>query len=354
MLAPVPVVGIDCRFASLPVGIGRYTRELVHSLVKRNDPWTYVLFVKSKDESWIPKSNRIAVREVSIKHYSLKEQFVLPVILKKSKIDLYFNPQFNVPLRCPVPFIATVHDLILHRYANESGLLKHIAYQILMRHTVQNAEKVLTVSNATKKELSEKYGSNEKIIVSYPGISFGRPADEYIQKIRSKHQLPETYFLYVGSAKEHKNVQRLIDLFEKSSDDDAKLVLLLFGKEADQLNFSKKTIRMPKIPDSELASLYSAATGFISMTKYEGFGLPFLEAMACKCPVMGLDIPVLQEICAGNAILIPDTEEAFSLGLKALATRDERSIDRAYEHARSFTWEKTASNVASVLEEALR
>ena len=113
-------------------------------------------------------------------------------------------------------------------------------------------------------------------------------------------------------------------------------------------------IEMPKIPDSELASLYSAATGFISMTKYEGFGLPFLEAMACKCPVMGLDIPVLQEICAGNAILIPDTEEAFSLGLKALATRDERSIDRAYEHARSFTWEKTASNVASVLEEALR
>src|SRR6185436_11796887 len=111
---PMSLVAIDCRFASYHAGLGRYTRELTSALLKRDDPWDYMLLVKDPAESWLrglPSSPRIVAAPFA--HYSFAEQWHLPRVIRESGADLLFSPHFNVPLRSPVPFLITVHDLIL-------------------------------------------------------------------------------------------------------------------------------------------------------------------------------------------------------------------------------------------------
>ncbi len=351
------VIGIDCRFAALPVGIGRYTRELVAELIKRDDPWTYVLFVRSADEFWIPRHARVKVQVVSAKHYSIREQFDLPRAIRRSKIDLYFAPQFNVPIFCPVPFVTTIHDLILHRYPNQAPFLKRLAYRLLMWHAVRYSAAICTVSNATKQDLVEMYDTSieSKIHTAYPGIGaeFTPARESEKTLIESTYNLPKNYFLYVGSSKEHKNVQALIDGFDLLKDDSLLLVLVIFG-DTSALRLTPRCAVLSDVPDAYLAALYSGAAGFASATLYEGFGLPFLEAMACHTPVLGSDIAVLREICGDTALLVPPTPEAFELGLRTLLEPDQHKIEQAATHAATFTWNKTATEVASVLSSALK
>jgi glycosyltransferase involved in cell wall biosynthesis len=199
-------IGIDCRFAGTNSGLGRYTRELTAALQKRNDGIEYVLF--GNDNAPFP-------------HYSLREQTSFPGIIKKSGVDLFFAPHFNVPLLCPVPFVTTIHDLILHRYPNQASSTKRLAYRAVMRHTVRKAQSLIAVSQFTADELTSVYGKDvkKKISVIHEAVS-----DEFIKKSAAacsptlnRFGLKKPFFLYVGNAKQHKNVQMLIDAYRSLS-----------------------------------------------------------------------------------------------------------------------------------------
>src|SRR3989344_8158633 len=111
MSAPTPIIGIDCRFAATKSGIGRYTRELVKHLLKRNDPWKYVLFISNEKYHGLgdlpQKTINYQLSTINYPHYSLREQFLLPHALQKSGISLFHAPHFNAPLFSRVPLIAT-------------------------------------------------------------------------------------------------------------------------------------------------------------------------------------------------------------------------------------------------------
>ncbi len=110
-------LGIDCRFASVYAGLGTYTRELVTALLPLLSQHDVTLFTRGPTV-WLPSSHRNRVRVIDSPYapYSLAEQLEFPNIVQKSGIELFYATHFNVPLFLSVPFVCTVHDLILHRY----------------------------------------------------------------------------------------------------------------------------------------------------------------------------------------------------------------------------------------------
>jgi glycosyltransferase involved in cell wall biosynthesis len=314
-------IGIDCRFAATPSGLGRYTRELATHLLKRNDKVKYALFVREGDVAWIPTSlSDVSIFVAPFAHYTFAEQTRFPGIIRQAGIDLLFSPHFNVPYACPVPFVVTIHDLILHRYKNRASLLRRLAYHVLFSRAIRHARSIIAVSQFTAAELSEKYGreAKRKTVAIHEGVSshFAPASPEAIRGVRERHRLPERFFLYVGTAKPHKNVQMLIDAFAEVPGERA-LVLVTSGKEAESLKLAPRVRLLPSIAEADLPALYSAAECFVTASLYDGFGLPLLEARACGCPAIVSNIGAFREIAPTGTVIVPPEKSAFSEAMRS-------------------------------------
>ena len=344
-------IGIDCRFASSTSGLGRYTREIVTHLLKRHDPLQYVLFVRSVDEDWLKQLSTTGYKlhATSFPHYSLAEQILFPEILKRAKIDLLFSPHFNIPLLCPEPFVCTIHDLILHRFPNQASLLKRLAYRTVIQRSIRQARKIIAVSHFTTREILSIYGSHlaPKISTIHEGIerAFEHRSESEQKTIRAKYQLTSPFFLYVGNAKEHKNVQMLIDAHATMNLQPSQLVLVTGGPEAKRLHLHGNVLLLPNVEDRDLPALYSAARAFVTASLYEGFCLPALEAIACGCPVIASNRSALPEVLGHGALLIEPAIEAF--------TRAMEYPPQCYPPKKSFSWDEAAAKTIEVLMSAI-
>ena len=280
-----------------------------------------------------------------IPYYSLKEQLMMPKIIREAKLDLLHVPHFNVPLHCPVPFVVTIHDLILHHYPNQAELMKCMAYKKLMKHVVQKSEHIIAVSNSTADDIAQTYGDNfrSKTNAIYEGVSewFQPASDEEKNQIRTKYTLPENYLLYIGACKEHKNVQTLID----ACPDDQTLILVTGGKEQKNLKLRSNSRVLDDVSDNNLPALISAASLYIQPSLYEGFGLPILEAMACGTTVIASNRSSIPEIAGGKAILVEPSADGLRQGIDE-GLNAPSSPEQMMEYAKSFSWEKMAEETA--------
>lgn len=357
LMSPTTVLGIDCRFASTHSGLGTYTRGLVLSLVTQSVDSMFVLFVRSAEEEWLSTLPKTTVRIViaDFPHYSFSEQLLFPRIIRSSGCTLFFSPQFNVPLLCPVPFVCTVHDLILHHYPNQASFLKRSAYRFLLWFAVTRARIIFTVSSATRADLLSRYSHIEsKVHTVYPGIDstpLSSPQDS-LSALREKYQLSHPFFLYVGNCKEHKNVPLLIDAFLAMGVSTHMLILVCSGKECSALPYHPRIRRLEDVSAEELKALYSSAVALVTATKLEGFGLPILEAMAHDCPVIATDVPSVREISQGHALVVPQNRELLTSALMDARDPDNRNQDHilfARRHAETFTFKRSAREVLAHL-----
>ncbi len=354
-------IGIDCRFAATRSGLGRYTRELVSHLLKRQDPLSYVLFVRSTQEDWLSPLKESSMhysllfepepqsrgQTTNYRHYSFSEQLLFPRQLKKANIDLLFTPHFNVPIFCPVPFIVTIHDLILHRFPNQASLFRRLGYRFLMHSVVRKAKHIVSPSNFTAQELASLYGLTlrEKVVVIPEGVSslFSLRPPEEQHSVRSRYGIEKPFFLYVGNAKEHKNVQTLIDAFHRLHREDRELVLVTAGKEVSRLHLGGNVRLLPELPDVELAALYSSALAFVTASLYEGFCLPIVEASACGCPVIASKAGAIPEVAGEGALLVEPTVEALA---RAMESPPTKQMPQAVSVS---SWEKAAEQTTILL-----
>lgn len=312
-------IGIDCRFADAQGGLGRYTRSLVSAILQTNPDIHFRLFVLDAGASWLSKlpGNAFDVIAAPFRPYSLAEQIRFPSVLRAAKCDLLFFPHFNVPLLASQPFVVTVHDLILHRFPNRASLVKRMAYRLLMRRAVSRARKVIVVSDFTGTELRAMFGDacSRKLCVIPQGVDpvFRAVENDKAQSVLDRLTLRRQFFLYVGNAKQHKNVPALIHAFQKSKRDDCDLVLVWGGKEAEGLEAPSCVRRITGLGDEDLAALYSSALAFVTTSLYEGFCLPAAEAQACGCPVIALKNSALPEVVEHGVLV--ETLEEFSKAL---------------------------------------
>ncbi|MDA1208514.1 MAG: glycosyltransferase family 1 protein [bacterium] len=336
-------IGIDCRFSGTHSGLGRYSRELVTHLVSISSDTSYTLFVRSISEPWLillPDSVKLV--EVDIPHYSLAEQFLLSRFYKKADIDILLSPHFNTPFFYHGPFVIVIHDLILHRYPNNASFIKRCAYKVLLYRALRRAKKVIAVSTFTATEISRMYGKRiaKKVQVVGEGVSdaFAPASKERISETLLRHNLSCPFFLYVGNAKEHKNVQKLIDAHKKSG---TSISLVLVSNPANLTLHDSVTV-LSNIHDDDLPSLYSAATAFVSASAYEGYGLPFIEARACGCPVIGITGSSVDEVVSEGGLLLENSDDALILALQNPPTVVSTSVPQ---------WSKAASLVHKLLQE---
>src|SRR3990172_10967707 len=156
-------IGIDTRLWG-ETGVGRYIRNLVSELSKIDFKNSYVLFALNKNEKKIKsaiRNSQFVIRLTDIKWHTLEEQLRFPAILNKENLDLVHFPYFSVPIFYDKPLVVTIHDLILHHFPTGEAStlpspfywLKLIGYKFVISNAAKKAKKIITVSNATKKEI---------------------------------------------------------------------------------------------------------------------------------------------------------------------------------------------------------
>lgn len=373
-------IGIDCRLWN-ETGVGRYIRNLVQQLQILDKTNEYVLFVKSKDYDRI-KNQELRIKDekwklvkADIRWHTVKEQLLFPKILNKENLDLMHFPYFSVPIGYKKPYIVTIHDLILHNFPTGQATtlpkpvyaLKLRGYRYVIEHAAKNAQKIITVSKATKDEIVKHLRvSKKKIVVTYEGVDF-KNSEFRMQNLELEKLEKQKYFLYVGNAYPHKNLEMLIEgfkLLQESSPETSKNIkLVLVGKEdyfykrlkekVRRLGLSDSVIFFGYASDEALQALYTHAQALVMPSLMEGFGLPLLEAMITNCFVIASDIPSLKEIAQDAAIYInPNDSKTVKHVLQEVMTMSEEKKqhykEKGQKRAQTFTWESMAKQTLAV------
>ncbi len=366
-------IGIDARLWN-ETGVGRYIRNLVDGLSVVDKKNHYYLYVKKREfeEIQLPNIN-FHKRLADIHWHSIREQVLLPKIFLRDQLDLMHFPYFSYPLFYHKPFVLTIHDLILNHFPTGKAStlpgwlyqIKYMSYQFLLQNGAQKAKKIITVSQATKKEIIEHLGvSSDKVVVTYEGVDVHFSSRNH----NGISQGSKKYFLYVGNAYPHKNVQVLLKAFSRYYKKNRFIQLVLVGKkdffynrvlqECKKLNLSDAVVFYTDVTDEMLTYLYQHAIALILPSFMEGFGLPALEAMSQKCLVIASAIPAFQEICQ-NAALYFDPHNELELEqtlIEATMQRDKMLpiITKGIERVKQFSWEKTAAETVTIYESSIR
>ena len=250
--------------------------------------------------------------------------------------------QHALPLRCPCPGVLTVHDLSFERDPGLMGLADRLIFRTMVPRSVRLAVRVLAVSERTKRDLVELYGVPEAKIVLVPnGVD---PA------FRPGGNGSGGYALLVGAIQARKNPLAAAEAAARAG-----LPLVAAGpaKEpalARELERRGVTLR-GYVSKEELADLYRGAACLLFPSRYEGFGLPVLEAMASGTPVVAADEPALREVAGEAAVFAPPEDFAEAIA-RALSER-ERLAAAGLERAKLFSWETAARRTLEVYREVL-
>jgi len=369
-------IGIDYTSAHhQTAGIGRRTREMVRALADLGIPHTVRLFVQEARQddlparpgdnfSWHP--TRLSERWIA--RLWQRARLPLPrVTWWTGPLDLYHSPDFVLPPLPPgVPGVLTVHDLSFVRTPDSTmpGMQRYLGEGV--PRSVARAAHVVAVSECTKADLVEMYGTPpEKISVIYAGVQphFEPVEDaERLQAVRRRYGLgQEPFILTVGTLQPRKNHLRLVQAFARL---EGGYRLVISGgpgwdyeavpAEVARLGLEKRVVFPGFVADEDLPALYSAADLFVYPSLYEGFGLPVLEAMACGTPVVAASDSALPEV-VGEAGLLADPLDVDALAeamKRLLADADwrERMVEAARARAATFTWERAARQLLALYE----
>jgi glycosyltransferase involved in cell wall biosynthesis len=371
-------IAIDCRLYS-QTGVGRYIRAILAKLKEQAEKETdkeYLLIVWKPDLKFFgnyPKN--VKIMSVEVKWHSFKEQFVIPNILRKEKVNLVHFPYFNVPVFIGTKFIVTIHDLTINKFNTGKATnlpiviywLKKIFYFIVVRNAVFRSTKILTVSNTVKNDIVKTYGvSEEKVQTIYNGSDLEEDMASVGQK---EHIFNFPYVLYVGNLHPHKNIDTLIlafdSLIKEDKFKDYKLVIVspfdFFYKRLWnfilKLKLDKKIEFTGHINNSNLGNLYKNAQVFVFPSFSEGFGIPGVEAMSKGCPVVASDLPIFHEIYGDAALFFNpknpiDLKDKITLSVMNTNLRSKMYIS-GLEQSKKYSWENFATQVLKTYEDCL-
>jgi glycosyltransferase involved in cell wall biosynthesis len=243
-----------------------------------------------------------------------------------------------LPLYCPCPAVVTVQDLSWERDPSVFGFWDLATFKVFVRRAVRKANRVLAISERTKRDLVELYGTPpDKVVVTplAPDPAF-RPGGEH-----------DSFLLFVSAIEPRKQPLAAIDAANELG---RTLVVVGPRKDAelaDELARRGADVR-GYVPQDELVQLYQRAACLVFPSRYEGFGLPVVEAMACGTPVVAAPEPALREVAGDAAIFTDDLVEGVQ---RALADRDRLSA-AGLERATLYSWRETARITADVYRSA--
>jgi glycosyltransferase involved in cell wall biosynthesis len=283
--------------------------------------------------------------ELATGSQQLRMGWTLPRLLRRLRPAL-LHSLHALPLPCPVPAVVTVQDLSFERDASSMRRRTRLVFKLVVPNAVRRARRVLTISERTKHDLVELYGASlAKVVVTHLGVD-----PEFAPDRERSGEPPEEFLLFVGSVEERKN-----PLAAARAARDLGRPLVVCGPVRDPAlarELSELGVELRGyVGKDELASLYRRAACLVFPSRYEGFGLPVIEAMASGTPVVAAPDPAVVEVAGEAAVLVPP--EYLAEGVVRALSERERLVATGLERARRFSWLETARQVRDVYLEVL-
>ncbi|GIK66609.1 MAG: hypothetical protein BroJett018_44030 [Chloroflexota bacterium] len=359
-------------------GLGRYSRSLTHALIRHlaKPPALFYNYIEGRTKP-IEGLPELAATRVKLGYKAWRMAVWMGQLTGRDFRQLtpgvtlfHAMEHLLMPLnRQPkVPTVMTVHDLIFELFPEHHKRLNHVFLTRAMPLFVKRADAIIAVSEASKRDLIEHYGTpGEKITVVYEAADthFQLPTPAKIAEVRTKYHLPEQFLLVVGAIEPRKNYSRLVEalMILRQKHTDLKLVVVgskgwlyePFFQRIKELQAGEHVLFPGYVPDDDLPAVYSAATITVMASVYEGFGLPILEAMACGSPVVCSQSSSLPELGGEVAHYFdPLSIDSMVGGLDTVLNDEALQQKMRIEglgQAAKFSWERAAKETIGVYEQ---
>ncbi len=361
-------------------GLGNYSRYILRILAEYYPENDYFMFSTSTGQKSL-YNNLLEYRNVMLQtpesqlsqiFRNLWRNFGIKKTLKEEDIDIYHGLSNEIPIGLykhqKVRTLVTIHDLAFIRYPSFYSLPDRWLYKMKYGASARQADHVIAVSEYTKRDIVEVFGvPEEKVSVVYQGCSprFALVRPEAIAFCRGNYQLPQRYMLFVGSIEERKNLKLAVQALAQLPDKDVVLVAVgkrtaytnLVQEEARRLGVGRRLRLFHNVPSEHLPGLYAGAELFVYPSRFEGFGIPLIEALNAGTPIIGATGSCLEE-AGGPCSLYTDPDDAEMLASLMMKVLDDESyaqmmIDEGKSYVKRFTDKPIAKNLRQIYEEVL-
>ncbi len=372
-------IGIDARgLDGNRAGIPKYIEEIIKKFNSFTDEDNeYVLYSPREIKIENNLKDNIIIKDGNMRFGSFWLYLKLPKILKEDSIDVFWGTQHCLPKRNKytknMKFVLTIHDLAIKKLKTVGSIKNTIIQMLFLKKSIKNADKIIAISEATKKDIIEIYNiKKEKIDVIYNGTNF---EENLVLNEKTKSEIQEKfkinnipYIFFLSTIEPRKNVETLIKAFNYiKGKENISLKLIIagglgwkYGEVIKLFNESpyKEDIEMPGyISKEEKDYLYQNTKCFVYPSLYEGFGLPILEAMARKSLVITANNSSLPEVGGDVAFYYNNVLDYEELGNKILEiikldeNEKQKRIEAGIEQAKRFTWEQCAKETLKICKE---
>lgn len=375
-------IGIDARFLTHPQpgGFKTYTEQLIRALLEVDPDNEYILYVDRPPvaDGIAPPAPHATVRVVSgtapFIGMPWREQIGLAMQARRDRIDVLHALCLTAPVNAPCPLVVTIHDTIWmfpRRFTRQrkrgKRSLMDMYYRYVPAIAARRASAVVTVSHDARTAIVQHLGiPAHRVFVTHEAAApIYRTHDRArtIEAVRQRFGLSEGFILALGSADPRKNISTLLRAYAllperlRANHELAivwthPLLAESILAEARAHGIEGRLRFLQHVSNDDLVALYNAAALFVFPSRYEGFGLPILEAMACGAPVVAANNSSIPEV-AGDAALLVDAESPTSIAramervLSDAALRDELVV-RGLQRAASFSWQRCARETVAV------
>ncbi len=367
-------VALNAYFWNRPdTGSGQYTRQLVYHLNRYvSDLDVTLIYPYEGQPQDVPPSVNVHHAPVRPGHVGkvLFEQVSFPRACSRVGANVAHVPYWGSPLRCPVPVVVTVHDLITLAVREYRRGLRPRLYNALVSASARGASHVITDSKFSRGEIVNRLQiPSDRVTPIYlaPGSQYTAQSDLLLDMaVTQKYDLPEFYVLYLGGYARHKNVMTLLLAYTyvaQALGEDYPLILAGakpspgpnfpdYDDYIQQSNLDDSVQWIGYVDEEDKPALYRSAMCFAFPSRYEGFGLPPLEAMACGVPVVTTNAASLPEVVGEAAFALePDDARQMAGSIISLLIQDnfaDEMKQKGLEQAEKFSWQKTATETVII------
>ena len=352
-------------------GLGNYSRDLIENVIQHAPKNQYVLFAPKDSES--PRLHFLSEHEnissifpenkLNKTFKGLWRTINMEKSIIKNEIDLYHGLSNEIPrIRNKIiPYVVTIHDLIFKRFPRNYRTIDRRIYNIKYKYAIKHSDLIIAISEQTKKDIVDFYKIDpDKIKVVYQSChkNFRKNyQSEELKIVKDKFNLPGEFLLNVGTIETRKNLVSVINAMEIMKID---IPLVVVGKKTAYMNFlkiqikklnfdSNKIIFLDDVSINELPAIYKLSSLFVYPSIFEGFGIPILESLYCKTPVISTNGSCFSEAGGPYTKYVnPDNKEEFAFQIEECLTNEKlrnEMTEMGLKHAQNFDPKKLSKNL---------